>query len=223
MRKPPLLLILAVLAAGGAAAIAFRDQLDLAVVEAWLAGMGAEAPVVFVGLYALATVFFLPGSLLTLAGGALFGPLWGTFYNLAGATLGAGMAFLIARCLARGHGGGKPLAAWIERKAGGRLQRLMEGIEGEGWRFVALVRLVPLLPFNVLNYALGLTRIKFGPYLLASGICMLPGAFAYTYLGYVGREAAVKSEGLVEKVLLALALLALVVFLPRLIRRLAKR
>jgi len=156
-------------------------------------------------------VLFLPGSVLTLVGGALFGPVWGTFYNLTGATLGATLAFLVARYLASG---------WVEQRTGGIFKKIKEGVEAEGWRFVALVRLVPLFPFNLLNYALGLTRIKLLHYIIASYVCMLPGALAYTYLGYAGREAISGGEGLIQKGLLALALLGLVAFLPRLIGRL---
>jgi len=109
---------------------------------------------------------------------------------------------------------------WVAQRAGGRTRQLVEGVEKEGWRFVAFVRLVPLLPFNLLNYALGLTRLKFSHYLLATYVFMLPGAIAYTYLGYAGREAVAGGEGLIRKALLALALLAVVAFLPRLIGRL---
>lgn len=174
----------------------------------WLGGFRAGT------IYALGAVFFLPGSALTLAGGALFGPVWGTLYNLTGATLGATLAFLIARYLA---------SDWVEQKTGGRLQQLKQGVEGEGWRFVAFVRLVPLFPFNLLNYALGLTRIKLSHYLIASYVCMFPGALAYTYLGYAGREAVAGGEGLIQKAMLALALLALVAFLPRIIGRLRQK
>ncbi len=111
----------------------------------------------------------------------------------------------------------------MEQKTGGRLKQLKEGVEGEGWRFVAFVRLVPLFSFNLLNYGLGLTRIKLSHYIIASYLCMLPGAIAYTYLGYAGREAISGNEGIIQKGLLALALLALVAFLPRLIRRLRQK
>lgn len=150
---------------------------------------------------------------MTLAGGALFGPVLGTFYNLTGATVGAVLAFIVARYLA---------SDWVEQKTGGRLKQLKDGVESEGWRFVAFVRLVPLFPFNLLNYALGLTRIRLSHYLVATYVCMLPGAIAYTYLGYAGREAVAGSEGLIQKGLLALALLALVAFLPRIISRLRR-
>jgi hypothetical protein len=95
----------------------------------------------------------------------------------------------------------------------------MLGVEDEGWHFVAFVRLVPLFPFNLVNYAFGLTRIRLRDYVIASFVCMAPGALAYTYLGYAGREAASGQTGAINKALLALMLLAAVAFLPRLIRR----
>lgn len=192
-------------------ALAWRDRFDTAALQAWVEGAGAVGPVLFMGLYAVATVLFLPGAVITLAGGALFGPLWGTLWNLTGATVGAALAFLIARHLG---------ADWVARRAGPRLQRLNEGVASEGWRFVAFVRLVPLFPFNLLNYALGLTRISFVTYLLATWVFMLPGAFAYTWLGHAGREALSGGDGLVRNVTIALSLLAAVTLLPRLVRKL---
>jgi len=100
---------------------------------------------------------------------------------------------------------------------------LNEGVASEGWRFVAFVRLVPLFPFNLLNYALGLTRISFITYLLATWVFMLPGAFAYSWLGHAGREALSGADGLVRNVTIALSLLAAVALLPRLVRKLRAR
>jgi uncharacterized membrane protein YdjX (TVP38/TMEM64 family) len=205
--------VLLLLVAGILLAILYRDRFDVAALEVWINEAGIWAPLLFMAVYAVAAVFFLPGSLLTLAGGALFGPVLGTFYNLTGATIGATLAFLIARYLA---------SDWVADKTGGRLKQLVNGVQSEGWRFVAFTRLVPLFPFNLLNYALGLTRIKLSHYLIATYICMLPGAFAYTYLGYAGREAVGGGEGMIQKALLALALLAVVAFLPRLIGRLRR-
>jgi uncharacterized membrane protein YdjX (TVP38/TMEM64 family)/rhodanese-related sulfurtransferase len=187
-----------------------RDVLDAAALDAWLRQAGAWGPAFYIGVYVLATVLSLPGALLTLAGGALFGPIWGTFYSLTGATIGATAAFAIARYVA---------SDWAARRAGPRVRRLIDGVEKEGWRFVAFVRLVPLLPFNLLNYALGLTRIRLSHYALASYVFMLPGALAYSYLGYAGREALSGGEDLVQKGLIALALLGAIAFLPRLLRR----
>jgi uncharacterized membrane protein YdjX (TVP38/TMEM64 family)/rhodanese-related sulfurtransferase len=203
--------LILLLISGIALAVSYREAINAEALQGWIDGFGLAAPLIFMLIYAVGTVVFLPGSVLTLAGGAIFGPLWGTLYNLTGATLGATLAFLIARYLA---------ADWAEQKSGGRTRQLKEGVEAEGWRFVAFVRLVPLFPFNVLNYALGLTRIKLSHYIISSYICMLPGAIAYTYLGYAGREAVAGGEGMIQKGLMALALLALVSFLPRLIGRL---
>jgi uncharacterized membrane protein YdjX (TVP38/TMEM64 family) len=186
-----------------------RELLQLATIERELQRFGVWAPILFLLLYALGTVLFVPGSVLTLAGGALFGPIWGTLWNLTGATFGATLAFLIARYLA---------SDWVAARSSDRLGRLIRGVEEEGWRFVAFVRLVPLFPFNLVNYAFGLTRIRLREYVLASFVCMAPGALAYTYLGYAGREAASGHAGAVRKGLFALALLAAVAFLPRLVR-----
>jgi len=195
------------------AAYLARGYLDAVAMERWVVGLGPLGPVLFTLIYALATVLFFPGAILTLVGGALFGPVFGTFYNLTGATLGATIAFLIARHLA---------ADWVEARAGERTKRLIKGVEAEGWRFVAFVRLVPLFPFNLLNYALGLTRIRAVHYIVSSYIFMLPGAIAYTYLGYAGRELAAGTEGTIQKILLAIALLSAVAFLPRFIARLRR-
>ncbi|RTZ61014.1 MAG: TVP38/TMEM64 family protein [Gammaproteobacteria bacterium] len=200
------LLLLAALIAAILAVILNRDRFDAAALQQWIESTGAIGPLAFIAIYALGTVLFLPGSLLTLSGGALFGPLWGTLYNLLGATLGATLAFVIARHLA---------SDWVSEKAGGRLKQLINGVEKEGWRFVAFTRLVPLFPFNLLNYALGLTRIRLVHYVMATFVFMIPGALAYTWLGYAGREAITGGEGLIRKGLLALALLAVAAFLPR--------
>jgi uncharacterized membrane protein YdjX (TVP38/TMEM64 family) len=203
--------LILLLISGIALAVSYREAINAEALQGWIDGFGLAAPLIFMLIYAVGTVVFLPGSVLTLAGGAIFGPLWGTLYNLTGATLGATLAFLIARYLA---------ADWAEQKSGGRTRQLKEGVEAEGWRFVAFVRLVPLFPFNVLNYALGLTRIKLSHYIITSYLGMLPGAIAYTWLGYAGREALAGGEGLIQKVMLALALLAAAFFLPRLVARL---
>jgi len=182
-------------------------------VQTSIENMGAAAPLFFMLIYIISTVLFLPGSVLTLLGGALFGPVLGTFYSLTAATIGAMLAFLIARYLA---------SDWVEKKSSGRIKQLINGVASEGWRFVAFTRLVPLFPFNILNYALGLTKISFTQYSIATYLFMFPGAVAYTYLGYIGKEAATGGEGLIQKAMLALALLAIVAFIPRLINKLRK-
>ena len=201
-------LLLVFIVAGITLVITSRDQLDATAIQNWIEEAGNAAPLLFMFAYIVGTVFFFPGSVLTLLGGVLFGPVLGTVYNLAAATIGAMLSFLVARYLA---------SDWVEKKTGGKLKQLMNGVENEGWRFVAFTRLVPLFPFNLLNYGLGLTKIKFSHYSITTYIFMLPGATAYTYLGYIGKEAATGGDGLIQKAMLALALLGLVAFLPRLI------
>lgn len=190
-----------------------KESLNPENIQSVIESAGAAAPLLFMFVYIISTIFFLPGSVLTLLGGALFGPVFGTFYSLTAATLGAMLSFLISRYLA---------SDWVSKKAAGRTQQLITGVENEGWRFVAFTRLVPLFPFNLLNYALGLTKIPFSQYSIATYIFMLPGALAYTYLGYIGKEAATGGEGLIQKAMLALALLAVVAFIPRLVKKLRK-
>ena len=186
--------------------VLFGNQLDMGAVSDFISRQNRIlAPLVFVGIYAIATLLFLPGSLMTLLGGFLFGPLWGTFLNLAGATLGATLSFLAARYLA---------ADWVERKSSGWMRKLKRGVEEEGWRFVAFVRLVPVFPFNLLNYALGLTRINLYSYVVATAVFMMPGALGYTWIGYLGGEAASGAEDLVSKLLLGIGVISVALFVP---------
>lgn len=207
VRRWLLFLVLSVTAA--LTVFRYRSELTVENVESWVNGFDIWGPVVFVAAFIAATVLFLPGSIFALAGGALFGPVWGTLYNLVAATAGATAAFYIARYLA---------SDWIIERAGGKLKEILRGVNDAGWRFVAFVRLVPLFPFNLLNYTLGLSRIESRDYILASLICMSPGAVAYTYLGYLGREVVGGGENLVSKGLLALSLLVALTLLPGLVR-----
>ena len=207
----PRILLALVIAGAAIVLVIYRERIDPASIEAIIAGLGPWAPIVHILLFTLATVLFVPGAILGLAGGVLFGPLWGTIFNLTGATLGATASFLVARYVA---------SDWVRQKSGTRLQRLIAGVEQEGWRFVAFTRLVPLFPFNLLNYAIGLTRIPLLHYVFASLICMLPGTLAFTWLAYAGREALAGHDTAIRYGLIALALLAAIAFLPRLLRRL---
>lgn len=149
---------------------------------AWVEGLGPWGPVAFVLGYAVATVALLPGSVLTLIGGAVFGLVWGTLYVFVAAVLGAGAAFLVARYVARPA---------VERRLRGdkRFERIDAAIGRQGTKVVLLLRLSPVLPFNLLNYALGLTRVRFRDYLLAS-VGMLPGTLLYVYYGKVAGDVA---------------------------------
>lgn len=157
----------------------------------WVDGLGVWGPVVFILGYAVATVAFVPGLLLTLAAGAIFGLVEGTIYTLIGATLGSCAAFLVARYVARGA---------IEKKLAGnvRFAAIDRAVGKEGFKIVALLRLVPIFPFNLLNYSLGLTKVRFLAYAAAS-IAMLPGTFLYVYYGQAAGDLAAALAGKSEK------------------------
>lgn len=189
----------------------YRGKLDAGVLESWLTTTGHYGPLAYMMIAATATVLLIPASLILLIGGGLFGPLFGTLYSLLGVTLGAALAFLIARYIA---------ADWIANKSHGRFRQLIDGVESEGWRFVAFVRLVPLFPFFLLNYALGLTGIKFYPYIITTLICSIPGVTAITYLGYVGKEALAGGDALIQKSLIAVGVLVIMAYVPGFVKRL---
>ena len=194
--------------------VTYRNDINLDTIKRIINQFGIWAPIIFILLYALATIFFLPGLIFTIAGGIIFGPMFGVLYNILGATLGATCAFIIARYFA---------GDWIKQKTGKRLTPLMRGIHDEDWRFVAFVRLVPFVPFSLLNYALGLTQIRLWSYIIASFIFMLPGCFAYTYLGHAGAAFTTGQEGYIRMILIGVGLLAAMVFLPYFVRSVHKR
>ena len=187
-----------------------RDMLDADNLEAKIVEFGIWAPLVFMAAYIVAVPLCLPASLMTLAGGAIFGPVMGSIFSLISATAGATISFLIARYIA---------GDFATSKWGGKLGYIKEGVDAEGWHFVAFVRLVPLFPFNILNYLLGLTAIPLHHYVIASLICMAPGSFAYTYVGYASKEAATGGQDVVLKVVTAGTLLLGVALIPTLIKR----
>jgi len=132
---------------------------------------GIFGPLVYMFIYTIAPVLFFPGLPITIAGGILFGPFWGVLYTIIGSTCGACAAFLVSRHIS---------SNWIETKLKSpRWHRLSDGVEKHGWKMVAFARLVPLFPFNLLNYAFGLTKIKFRHYALATFLCMLPACIAF--------------------------------------------
>lgn len=176
------LAVLAALILGGRRAGQYVPQF-----AAWVEGLGVWGPLVFILGYAVATVAFIPGSLLTLAAGAIFGLARGTVYTFCGATLGASAAFLVARYGARRA---------IEKKIAGnaRFAAIDRAVGEEGFKIVALLRLSPVFPFNLLNYSLGLTKVRFLHYLLAS-VAMLPGTLLYVYYGTLAGSLAAVAGG----------------------------
>jgi len=187
---------------------------------AWVESLGAWGPVVFVLGYAVAVVAFVPGSLLTLAAGAIFGVLWGVVWVFIAAVLGSAAAFLIARYVARD-------AVARRLAANPRFAAVDRAVGREGRKIVFLLRLSPLFPFTLLNYALGLTTVRFADYLLAA-VGMIPGTILYVYYGKLaGDVAALAGGAAVERgpgywAVLALGLVASVV-VATLVGRTAKR
>ena len=137
---------------------------------------GAWGPVLYVAGYVVGELLFVPALPLTLLGGLVFGPVWGTVYTWIAATLAAALAFLVARHLAR-----DTVERWIAGSP--RLGRIDAAVRRHGWRIVTITRLVPLFPFNLQNFAYGLTRIPFWTYVGVSAVCMLPGTIAFTLAG----------------------------------------
>jgi uncharacterized membrane protein YdjX (TVP38/TMEM64 family) len=148
------------------------DNIDR--IGVWFDGLGAWAPVAFVVLWIAASVFFLPGLPVSIAGALIFGAVWGTVYTTIGANLGAAAAFLIGRYAARGM-----VESQIAKNA--RLRAIDDGVRRHGWRMLMLTRLVPIFPFNIQNYVYGLTDISLGTYVVVNVVCMLPGTIAYNF------------------------------------------
>ncbi len=198
-----------------ARALGLGEKLGL--MRGWIASLGNWGPVVFILIYAAATVAAVPGLALTLLAGGLFGSLKGSIVVSLGATLGAALAFLVARYFAR-----QSVARWLAgNEKFARLDRLTER---HGAIIVAITRLVPLFPFNLLNYGLGLTRVPFWSYLFWSWLCMLPATVIYV----VGADAIFKglAQGRVPWGLVAVAAagaVALVFIIRQARRRLAVR
>ncbi len=140
--------------------------------RAWIDSLGPWGPLAFIGLYVLATIAMIPGSGPTVLAGGLFGSIWGTVYVSLASTTGAAACFLIARYVARG-----PVAEWLEGQE--RFRKLDRLTETHGSWIVAITRLVPVFPFNLLNYGFGLTRVPFWTYVFFSWLCMLPGTVLY--------------------------------------------
>jgi uncharacterized membrane protein YdjX (TVP38/TMEM64 family) len=154
----------------------------------WIGQMGAAGIFIFIGVYAVATVLLAPGAILTIGAGFAFG-LWKGFLAAStGATLGASLAFLVARFIARDK---------VEAIAKGneKFRNIDNAIGKQGAKLVFLLRLSPVIPFNLSNYFYGLTGVKFWPYVFASWIGMMPGTFLYVYIGTAGKAAVSAAAG----------------------------
>jgi uncharacterized membrane protein YdjX (TVP38/TMEM64 family) len=147
----------------------------------YVRNIGFFGALIFAGVYVMATIAFIPGSLLTLGAGAIFGVVMGSLVVSAGSTFGAAAAFLIGRYFTRD---------WVSKKIAGnqKFKAIDDAVAADGFKMVMLIRLSPIFPFNLINYAFGLTKVRFKDYLLASWIGMMPGTVMYVYLGSVAGD-----------------------------------
>lgn len=207
--KPLVFLALLVAAVAGVHLSGAAQYLQQEKLQALIGSYGVLAPAIYILIYALAPVLFLPGLPITIVGGIVFGPFWGVVYTITGATIGASLAFLVARYGARD---------WVASKlTGPKWEKLDSEVAQHGWKVVAFTRLIPAFPFNLLNYAFGLTRISFIQYAVTSFFCMLPACIAFivfssSLLGLVTGKVS-------PTALLGIALVVLVSLIPVVYRK----
>ena len=205
-----IILVIIIAAIAGLRFSGILENFDSETLRKSVASLGPLAPLAFILLYTVAPALFLPGLPLTIAGGILFGPVWGVVYSITGATLGASLAFLVSRYIARD---------WITAKlTGPRWQRLDRSVAKNGWKIVAFTRLVPLFPFNLLNYAFGLTPIRFLSYTVTSFICMLPACIAF--IVFSSSLLDVLKGNMSPAFIIGLVLIILVSLIPLILRKL---
>ncbi|MFT5114329.1 MAG: putative membrane protein YdjX (TVP38/TMEM64 family) [Parasphingorhabdus sp.] len=179
-------------------------QLNPQQIKIWVDQAGSWAPIYFMLLFALSALLFIPATVMVLAGSVLFGPWWGAFYNIVGATLGAVCVFLFARYVA---------SDWALRNAGDRLRKIMRGASEEGWKFVLFIRLAGF-PYFVLNYMLGVTPLKFSHFTLGTFFGLAPSMVAVSYAAHVGFDAATGGENPMQKIALAIVAIGIAALIP---------
>jgi uncharacterized membrane protein YdjX (TVP38/TMEM64 family) len=174
---------IAVVVAGLIASTQFIDvQGVLTSALNWINSLGPLAAIVFMAIYIVATVFFIPASILTLGAGVVFGVIKGSIYVYIAASIGASLAFLVGRYVARG---------WVEKQIEGnrRFKAIDQAVAEEGMKIVLLTRLSPIFPFNLLNYAYGLTKVTFRDYVIGT-LGILPGTIMFVYVGSLAKNLA---------------------------------
>ncbi|VAX19385.1 hypothetical protein MNBD_NITROSPINAE02-1669 [hydrothermal vent metagenome] len=175
-------------------------------VEGALKQLGVYAPIGFVAIYAIATIIGVPGTILTIIGGVIFGSILGTISVVAGATIGACGAFFVSRFLARDFVAEK----FMEKQW---FKKLDKGIEDQGLYYILFIRLVPLFPFNGINFASGLTSVKFRDYFIGTAVGIIPASFVFVNAASKASDAASKGEAS-PGLFISLALLGLLTLAP---------
>lgn len=210
------LVLLAILVVSGLAASSYlfgqdvRDPKKLVSKLQQIVGdLGALAPAAFIAIQSVGPFLFLPAIPMAIAAGALFGPVWGAVWSLIGNVIGAVLSFLAGRALGQ---------EFVEKRAKGKVLTVKSMIDREGWRFVAFIRLVPILPFGVINMILGTTSISLRAYTLTTLACMAPGSAVFAYVGHTGRKAAEGAEDTARSIGIAVGLLLLLSGIPAAIR-----
>ena len=204
--RPILLLVVVVVIIVISARLGVGDKLTS--LREWIDSLGVLGPLVFAAIYAAATVAALPGSALSILAGAIFGPVVGVITVIFAATLGASLAFLVSRYFAR-----RSIEKWLEGNE--KFRKLDELTARHGDIMVAITRLVPIFPFNLLNYGFGLTKVSFRTYVLWSFVCMLPGTILFVVGSSAVAEAIRQGNIPWTLVLIVVMMLGIIVVLGR--------
>jgi uncharacterized membrane protein YdjX (TVP38/TMEM64 family) len=204
LRRAGKLLVVALLVVGAAAAWRWRALLDPATIGATIGGY-PEAPLVFLAIHVAASLLFVPRTVLAIVAGMLFGIEWGIVWAAIGSVAGAIAGFLVARYVSSGL---------VDLDRNPRMRPILDRVEHGGWRAVAVLRLIPVLPHSLGNYGLGLTRIPLGTYAFGSLIGQLPMTIAYVDLGAAGERVMLGSAGWLAPTLIGAAALALSLLIP---------
>jgi uncharacterized membrane protein YdjX (TVP38/TMEM64 family) len=209
LRRAGWVFVLLLVVAGSVAAWRWRSGLDISTLTAWLAQHPA-APVLFLAAHVVASLLFVPRTLFAVVAGLAFGMWWGLVWAVAGSVLGAVAGFLLARYVNAGL---------VDASSWERFGPLLARAERGGWRMVALIRLIPVIPHSLSNYAFGLTRLRLGPYALGSLLGQLPLTIAYVDLSTAGGRAVLSGTDWLVPSLLGVSALALSMLVPALARR----
>lgn len=193
--------------------IGAKSHINLAKFQSFINNLGVMAPIVFVLIYCIAPVLFIPITPLSITAGALFGPLWGTIISVLGANTGASITFLLSRYL---------LKSWADQKSSQRVIIIQKKIQEHGWKFVSISRLIPIFPFNLQNYLFGITDINFRTFFFASLLGVIPGAIAYSYLGFLGKNALSGDQDSAIKIFIPVIFIILISMFPYIIKKLRR-
>lgn len=183
-----------------------KPELILEVINSF----GIWAPVIFCSMYIIGAIAFFPASFITLLAGALFGLKLGLTYAMIGTVISSCFSFLIARYIA---------GDLISKNSNQLLEKVQKGVEEDGWRYLAIMRLLPIFPFNLLNYVFGLTPLRLWVFALVTSVSALPITFVYAYIGFLGKEAAEGTGDSIIQIGIGIALLLLISFIPKFFKK----